>query len=215
MSWIKKIDGQEEIVNNEMESDFAKVSESNAYAAKITDAHLQESAQEGSKSVSLVLGRDGNPFYINKKTQEKKYHFGLLSANTLFQLALNKSLFDVEPDEVEYKQWDNEKKEMIDIKGDGFSGLIGKDIGITVQMHRKIDGQNSSEWGEIEHFFDLETNLFSDEVAGSKKSKLEKWLSAKKDFKVEVVEAQASSFGKKKETAEGEAPKPSRWGSKA
>jgi len=232
MAWIKKDEAVEVAV--ELESDFSKIETTDAYEVKVTEAYVADSQDAQSKSMSLYVsvedengdtnrsrftltGRDGNTFYMGKsKGQDvKKQHFGLSVANTLFDIALGKEIFDIEPQEVDIKSWDADTKSMIDAKAEGFPDLVGKTIGICLQMKREISGTDSKEWGEIAHFFDLETGLMSGEVE-SDRTKLDKWLKNKKEFIVKEVEAPArsSSFGKKKEeTADGEAPK-KRWGKK-
>lgn len=234
-SWIKK--SNDVVVSKEMENDFNRIEETDAFAVKITDAHLQESQADDSKSLSLVigienedkntgvtyftvLGRDGETYFEStvggKKV--KKQHFGLSIANTLFEIALGKEIFDVEPAEVEYKRWDKEAEEMVDTKGDGFPELIGKEIGVCWQMTREIDGADSKEFGSITHFFDPETGLFAGEDAeDGKDTKLDKWLKHKKEYIIKEVEKPKSSgaFGKKKSEGTGgseEAPKKRKWG---
>ena len=233
MSWIKKDSTVE--VNVEMESDFSKIEVTDAYEVEVIEAYIGESQDKQSKSMSLFVsvknedgdtnksrftltGRDGNTFYMGKKNGQdvKKEHFGLSIANTLFNIALGEEIFDLEPSEVEIKKWDNDEKAMVDAKADGFPELVGKKVGVCLQMKREISGTDSKEWGEIAHFFDPETGLMFNEVE-SDRTKLDKWLKTKKDFIVKEVEAPArsSSFGKKKDesTDGGEAPK-RKWGSK-
>ncbi len=230
MSWIKK----ESDIKIEEELDFEsnKLEVTDAYEVKIVDAHLQASADENSKSVSLVigienedkltnrtfftvLGRDGQTFFTSTRggKTEKRQHFGLSSVNTLFGIALGKEIFDCEPEEVEYDKWDNDKKEMVKEKGEGFPELIGKTVGITYQMYREIKGQDSKEYGQITHFFNTETGLFYNEE-DSDTRKLDKWLKNPKAFIIKEVEEiqRKSSFGKKKEVAEGGEKPKSRWG---
>lgn len=229
MAWIKKDTAVE--VSKELEYDNTNIQETNAYSAEITECRLAPSQAEGSKSVSLVvgiktedgdtnktfftiMGKNGETFFEStyKGKTVKKQHFGLSIADTAFKIALGKEIFEVEPVEVEYQVWDKEDKEMVTKKGDGFPDMIGKKIGVCVQMTREISGSESKEFGTIEHFFDADTGLFSEEEAGAAKTKLDKWLASSKDFKIVEKEAQnKSSFGAKKE-ATGDAPKKSGWG---
>ena len=227
MSWIKKDSTVE--VNAELEYENNRLDKTDAFEVTITEAYLKESATEGSKSVSLVIeakddadksvktyftimGRDGETFYTgsHKGKSVKKQHFGLTRVNTLFSIALGKEIFDCEPDEVAYKVWNKDDKEMEDAKGDGFSELIGKKVGICHQMKREIDGADSKEYGEIAHFFNLETGLFDGEV-DSDNRKLDKWINSKKEFIVTEVEVKKSSFGKKKEEESSDDKPKSRW----
>ena len=230
--WIKKdVDAE---VSGEMEFENNRISVTDAYEIEITEAYLRNSSDEDSKSVSLVLsgktekgetatsyftvmGRDGETFFKSsvKGKLVKKQHFGLSQINTLFMILLEgKEIFDCEPVETEYKVWNKEEKEMEDAKGDGFPELIGKKIGITYQMRREINGADTKEFGEITHFFDLETGLFNGEEP-SDRTKLDKWINSKKDYIVKEIEKPTSSFGKKKteKNDDGvEVPKKKRWG---
>ncbi len=233
MSWIKKEVTAE--VSGEMEYENTRLSTTDAYEVKITEAYLKDSSDEQSKSKSLVitgetedglkattyftvLGRDGETFFEStvKGKKVKKQHFGLNIVNTVFMILLDgKEIFDCEPAETEYQVWNKEDKELEDVKGDGFPELIGKKIGITYQMKREIDGTDTKEFGEIAHFFDTETGLFCGEE-DSDNLKLDKWMNSKKEFIVKTVEKPKSSFGNKKKTETNEdgteAPKKKRWG---
>jgi len=213
MSWIKK--NTEVQVDAELEFSSSRITETNAYSVEITEAYLQSSKDESSKSVSLVIavktedgdtaktfftimGRNGETYFestVAGKTV-KKQHFGLSIVNSVFKILLDKEIFDCEPSDTTFQKWDNEAKEMNTEKADGFPELVGKTIGVCVQMIRKIQGKNSSEYPEIVHFFNTETGLFSEEQ-DSPKRKLDRWLASAKDFKVIEEEAPKSSFGKK------------------
>jgi hypothetical protein len=232
MAWIKKDESVE--VSKELEFSNSNITETNAYEVEITECRLANSQTQGSKSVSLVIGakteddetvrsyftimgKDGETYFEStvKGKKVKKQHFGLNIANTLFKLALEKEIFDCEPSEVEFKQWNKEEKEMEDATGDGFPELIGAKVGICVQIVKEISGADSKQYPEIKHFFDLESGLFADEDPEAKKSKLDIWLAGRKEFYVIEKEAQnKSSFGKKKSSDDGEeAPKKkSKWG---
>ncbi len=234
-AWIKKDSTVE--VSGEMEFSSDAITESNAYEAKITEAYLQNSQTAGSKSVSLVIsvatedgetaksyftimGKDGETFFIStvKGKKVKKQHFGLNIVNSLFGIALDKEIFDCEPSETTYKKWNKEDKEMEELTGDGFPELVGKGVGVCVQMIRELKGSNSREYPELKHFFDAESGLFNgeEEPEGKNKTKLNKWLASKKDFQiVEKKETNKSSYGGKKKNADDEedAPKKkSKWG---
>ncbi len=186
MAWIKK--NEEVEVTKELEYENTSISVSNAYECTITECRIAKSKTQGSKSVSLVvgiktdegetnktfftiMGKDGETYFTSTYQGKtvKKQHFGLSIANTLFQLAIGKEIFDVEPQEVEYKQWDAEDKTMKDVTGDGFPELIGKKIGACVQLTKEICGADSKEIGNIEHFFDPETGLMFGEDPDTKK----------------------------------------------
>jgi len=227
MSWIQK--NTEVEVSKELEFNNNRVTETNAYSAIITEAYLKDSSDKTSKSQSLVIGvktedgdtattyftikgRDGNTYFKSTVAGKEvlKQHFGLNIVSSLFKIALNKEIFDCEPSETTCQQWNKETKEMETLEVMGFPELIDKPVGICVQMIRKIDGKNSSEYPEISYFFDKETGLFADEKSGEKRTKLDRWLASAKDFKVVEEKAPKSSFGKKDTTAD----KPKRkWGS--
>lgn len=141
MAWISK--NSEVEVSKELEFDNSNIQETNAYEVEITECRLAESTAQGSKSVSLVvgvkteedetaktfftvMGRDGNTYYEStiKGKKVKKQHFGLSTVNTLFKIALDKEVFDCEPEEVTYKAWDKEDKTMKDTQGNGFPEII-------------------------------------------------------------------------------------------
>lgn len=231
MSWIKK--EEEIVVVEELSSGSDRIQESNAYEVTITGARLAESQQKDSKSLSLVidlvnengetareyftiLGKDGNTYFIDKRSNVKKQHIGLTIANSLFQLVLDKEIFDIEPKEVEYKIYNKETEELEDVKGDGFPDLIGKSVGACIQIERIIEGADSKESPRIEHFFNIETGLFNkEEPKDGAKTKLDKWLDKKKEFKEIIKEVkERTNFGGKKETIEtgSEEPKKSKWG---
>lgn len=231
MSWIKK--EEEVVVVEELSSGSDRIQESNAYEVTITGARLAESQQKDSKSLSLVievatengetareyftiLGKDGNSYFIDKRSNVKKQHIGLTIANSLFQLVLDKEIFDIEPKEVEYKMYNKDTEELEDMKGDGFPDLIGKKVGCCVQIERIIEGADSKESPRIEHFFNVETGLFNkEEPKDGVKTKLDKWLDKKKEFKEIIKEIkERTNFGGKKETTEtnSEEPKKSKWG---
>ena len=136
--------------------------------------------------------------------------------NSLFQLVLDKEIFDIEPKEVEYKIYNKETEELEDVKGDGFPDLIGKSVGACIQIERIIEGADSKESPRIEHFFNVETGLFNkEEPKEGAKTKLDKWLDKKKEFKEIIKEVkERTNFGGKKETTEAssEEPKKSKWG---
>ena len=166
------------------------------------------------KTYFTIMGRNGETYFEStvggKKV--KKQHFGLNIADTLFNIALGKEIFDCEPSKVDIKVWDKEAKEMKDSEANGFPEMIGKKVGICVQMVREINGADSREFPEITHFFNSETGLFHTEEEGKKKTKLDIWLASSKDFRVvEKQQQNTNSFGKKKEASE-EAPKKSGWG---
>ena len=230
MAWIKKEADVE--VTKELEFDSNRIDVTDAFEVEITEAYLKASSVEGSKSMSLVIGvktdddmtnrthftimgQDGNTYFKStyKGKEVKKQHFGLSIVNTLFMMTLDKEIFDCEPEEVEYEVWNKDDKEMVKETGDGFPELIGKRIGITHQMKREINGKDSKEWGEITHFFNLETGLFNGEEE-SDNTKLDKWLKNKKEFIVTEVEERKSSFGKKKETEDGEEKPRRKWGNR-
>lgn len=230
MSWIKKEENVE--VAAELEYENSRLDKTDAYEVEVTEAYLQNSKTSGSKSVSLVvevtdadkqtaksyftiMGQDGNTFFEStyKGKKVKKQHFGLSIVNTLFMLSLDKEVFDCEPSETTFKKWNAEDKEMEDSKGDGFPELVGKKVGICLQMKREIDGPNSKEFGEITHFFNVETGLFAREE-DSDNRKLDKWLKNKKDFIVKEVEKRESSFGKKKQETDGDDKPKSKWARK-
>ena len=232
MSWIKK--EEEVVVVEELSSGSDRIQESNAYEVTITGARLAESQQKDSKSLSLVievstengetareyftiLGKDGNSYFIDKRSNVKKQHIGLTIANSLFQLVLDKEIFDIEPREVEYKMYNKETEELEDMKGDGFPDLIGKTVGCCIQIERIIEGADSKESPRIEHFFNVETGLFNkEEVKEGAKTKLDKWLDKKKEFKeiIKEVKERTNFGGNKKEATESnsEEPKKSKWG---
>jgi len=221
MSWIKQAD--ENVEQQEEMGGISGISKTDAYELEITEMYLKDS--EMSKSMSVVVnaktddnetvksyftvqGKDGLGFYEKKG---KKYeHFGIASIRSLIRVALDKDLYDVEPTEGTYKQWDNEKKEMVEVKGRVFAELIGIKVGGTVQMTKTIAGADSKLTSDITHFFDLKTGLFANEEhSEGKRSKLDKWLNTKKEFKIVEEQQRGSSFGKKKEEG-GEKPK-SKW----
>jgi len=231
MSWIKR--EEEIVVVEELSSGSDRIQESNAYEVTITGARLAESQQKDSKSLSLVidvanengetareyftiLGKDGNTYFIDKRSNVKKQHIGLTIVNSLFQLVLDKEIFDIEPKEVEYKIYNKETEELEDVKGDGFPDLIGKSVGACIQIERIIEGADSKESPRIEHFFNVETGLFNkEEPKEGAKTKLDKWLDKKKEFKEIIKEVkERTNFGGKKETTEtsSEEPKKSKWG---
>ena len=230
MSWITK---SENVVENvELEGGVFGIDESGAYAVKITQAYLQESKAADSQSVSLVigietedgkkgiayktiLGRDGQTFFVMNKNgnSEKREHFGLSISNTMFEIVLGKSIFDVEPVSMDVEKWNFDKKEMETVKVDGFPELIGKEIGVCWRITREIDGVNSKERGDIEHFFDKDSGLFYDEEDSTSR-KIDRWqnmVSKKPIIIKEVAQQTKSSFGQKKETADGETPV-KKWG---
>jgi len=238
MAWIKKDETVE--VNAEMEFESNRIEKTDAMEVEITEAFLQDSQQENSKSVSVVIvvkdeagltnrsrftimGTNGETFFEStyKGKKVKKQHFGLSIVNTLFMLALDKEIFDIEPSETKFTMWNKEDKEMEDHTGNGFPELIGKKIGICHQMIREIDGTETKEWGEIAHFFDIETGLFAGEEE-SENTKLDKWIkkAEKKPFiiKEKADDKPKSRFGKKKadegEAKEGEEKPKKRWGKK-
>lgn len=231
MAWIKR--EEEIVVVEELSNGSDRIQESNAYEVTITGARLAESQQKDSKSLSLVidvanengetareyftiLGKDGNTYFIDKRSNVKKQHIGLTIANSLFQLVLNKEIFDIEPKEVEYKIYNKETEELEDVKGDGFPDLIGKSVGACIQIERIIEGADSKESPRIEHFFNIETGLFNkEEPKDGAKTKLDKWLDKKKEFKEIIKEVkERTNFGGKKEATESssEEPKKSKWG---
>jgi len=227
--WIKK-NTEEVEVSKELEYENSNIAESNAYEAEITECRLAESSAQGSKSVSLVvgiktddgetnktyftvMGRDGETYFTSTYQGKtiKKQHFGLSIADTLFQLVIGKEIFDVEPEEVEFKSWNKEDKAFEDKKGEGFPELIGKKIGACVQLTKEISGADSKEYGTIEHFFDLKSGLMFGEDPEAKKTKLSKWLGSMKDYKIVEKEAQnKTSFGSKDKGSD--APSKSKWG---
>lgn len=230
MSWIKKSEDVE--VVKELEFENSRISVSNAYEVEIIGARLQEAKDESSKSVSLVIdvknedgetareyftifGRDGEPYFVDKRNNVKKQHIGLTIVNTAFKIALGKEIFDIEPTEIEYEAYNKDKEEKETLKGDGFPDLIGKKIGVCVQMVREIQGSDSKETPTIEHFFNPETGLFDGEDENVKVTKLNKWLDKMKEFK-EIVkeEPKKANWGGKKEDSktEKEEPKKSKWG---
>lgn len=234
MSWIKR--EEEIVVVEELSSGSDRIQESNAYEVTITGARLAESQQKDSKSLSLVidvanengetvreyftiLGKDGNTYFIDKRSNVKKQHIGLTIVNSLFQLVLDKEIFDIEPKEVEYKIYNKETEELEDVKGDGFPDLIGKSVGACIQIERIIEGADSKESPRIEHFFNVETGLFNkEEPKEGVKTKLDKWLDKKKEFKeiIKEVTENRSAFGgnkqAKEETSTNEEPKKNKWG---
>jgi len=227
--WLKKESGIEK--NAEMESDFNRIEKTDAYEVQITQAYVRESASADSKSISLVVSvkdieteatnttyftltnRSGETFYIrNINGVDKKYEmFGLSLANAMFNILLGKDIFDFEPQDMTTELWDKDAKAMKETTVSGFHDLVGKNIGVTIQMRRELDGQNSKEFGTIDHFFDPKSGLFHNEE-DSNNRKLDRWLNKKKEFIIkEVAQQQKSSFGKKKETTDG-AEKPRKWG---
>ncbi len=231
MSWIKKDETVE--VSAEMEYENSRIEKTDAMEVEITEAFLQNSQQENSKSVSAVIavkndeglttrtrftimGRNGETFFEStvKGKKVKKQHFGLSIVNTLFMLALDKEIFDVEPSKTKFTMWNKEEKAMEEQTGDGFPDLVGKKIGICHQMTREIDGTDTKEFGEIAHFFDLESGLFAGEEK-SDNTKLDKWIhkAEKKPYIIKETSSEKpkSSFGKK-QTNNGDAPKKKRWG---
>lgn len=227
MSWLKKVEDVEVI--EELDYTGTGISKTDAYTVKITEAYVKDSADTTSDSKSLVVGcetedgetvrtyftlvgRDGKPYYKDKRSGALKQHIGLTIANTLFGIVLGKEIFDVEPTDVEYEIYNRETKAMEKEKGNGFPSLIGEFVGVTVQMIREIDGVDSKEYGTIEHFFDSETGLFYNEKE-SDKTKLDKWLKSAKEYKETVKAAPKSSF-KKTEPKGEEAPARRGWGRK-
>lgn len=232
MSWIKK--NTEVVVDKELEySGATGISKTDAYEVEITECRLAEAKDTQSKSVSLVvgvkneagetaksfftiMGRDGKTYFESTVAGEKvkKQHFGLSIANTLFEIALGKEIFEVEPEEVEFEIYNKESKEREKMEGQGFPELIGKKVGVCIQMVRTIDGKDSYEKAEIEHFFDSETGLFDGEE-DSDNRKLDRWMKRAKDFKEIVKEEKKTAFGAKKtdkaESKTDEAPK-KKWG---
>lgn len=234
MAWLKREADVE--VTSELEYSNNGINKTDAYEVEITEAYLQHSKADGSKSISLVIsaktdadetirtfftlvGKDGNTYFTqsyNGKTV-KKQHIGLSIANTLFGILLGKEIFDVTPSETSFEVYDKEAKERKIEKGDGFPELIGRVVGITAQMYREIDGAKSREYASIEHFFDVDTGLFfGEEAIEGKPTKLDKWLSSAKEFKEIVKETPKSSFGKKElPKKDGEQPPVKRgWGKK-
>ena len=233
MSWIKQ--DTEVVVVEELSSNDSRIQESNAYEVEITGARLAQSKNESSKSLSLVIdvknedgetarefftimGRDGNTYFVDKRTNVKKQHIGLTIVNSLFQLVLDKEIFEVEPTEIEYKAYNKDLEEFEDLTSDGFPDLIGKTVGVCIQIERTIEGDDSKEQPRIEHFFNVETGLFNkEEPKEGAKTKLDKWLDKKKDFKEIIKEVKKSSFGAKKEEKKESAsiteePKKNKWG---
>jgi len=226
MSWIKKDD--DVVEQEEMEGGINRINSTDAYEVIVEQAYMQESRTQGSKSISLALsvkdagtdavnttyftltGTDGNTFYLNKKG-EKNLMFGLSIVNTLFGIAIGKEIFDVQPVPMTVTKWNNEIRDMETVTADGFPDLIGKKVGICLQMYRKIEGADSKESGSITHFFDTNTGLFNKEV-DSDNRKLDKWLNTKREFIVKEVKEAKSSFGNKKERDDTNTPKKGRWG---
>ena len=202
-----------------------KVSVTNAYAGTVTQCRLNDSKQKGSKSVSLfievtttddevatefltITGKDGNTFYINKKDGSKRQHIGLGTANTLFLLTLGKEIFDIEPTNIEYEAYDKENEEMKTVSGQGFPEMIGKEIGIAVQVTKEGEGADIKFGTEIQHFFNPVTGTYwneSDKGAGYTR-KIDKWIKKAPEYKVIEAYAPKRSFGgdKKSDTNAGE-----------
>lgn len=230
MAWIQRNTDVE--VSAELEYNNTNITTTNAYTAEVTECYLKDSTDTQSKSKSLVvgvktdddetartyftiMGRDGNTYFEStvggKKV--KKQHFGLNIADTLFKIALGKEIFACEPSEVDIKVWNKEEKELEDAKADGFPDVIGKKVGVCVQMVREKNGADSKEYPEITHFFDAESGLFSGEESGKKKTKLDIWLASAKEFKViEKQQQNTNSFGKKKSEQSEDAPRKTGWG---
>jgi len=227
--WLKKEADVE--VSQELEYSNNSISVTNAYEVEITGCRLSESKTQGSKSMSLVVdvknedgetnrtfftiqGKDGNTYFestVAGKTV-KKQHFGLSIANTLFQIVEGKEIFDCEPAPLTYELYNKEEKKKEVVEGDGFPNLIGKKVGVCIQMTREIAGTDTKEYGSIEHFFDIESGLFANEERGEGKTKLDKWLGGLKDYKIVTKEAQnKSAFGAKKEESAA-APQKKGWG---
>jgi len=213
--WIKKSADVE--VSKELEFENQNIDKTDAYEVTITEAYLKESSDEQSKSMSLVInaetkdgdnvktyftvtGRDGETYFktTHKGKEVKKQHFGLSIANSVFLMLLKQEIFDIEPAKTSFKQWNKENKEMESCTGDGFPELIGKKVGVCVQMIKKINGKDSSQYPEIAHFFDLATGLFAEEEPSNRR-KLDRWLSSAKEYKVVEEKEVKSSFGKKPE----------------
>lgn len=232
MAWIKK--HKDVVVAEEMEFASNSISKTDAYEVEITDCYLKESANEESKSVSLVvgaktkddetvrtyftvLGRDGETYFVSEQNGKKvkKQHFGLSIANTMFGIALQKEIFDVDPETVTYQEFDKDSKSMVDAEGDGFPDVVGCKIGVCVQMIREIDGANSKEYPQIVHFFDVETGLLYNEEA-SDNTKLDKWLKNAKEYKEIKKEAPKSAFKRESKNSDDSEEKPVRrgWGRK-
>lgn len=227
MSWIKKEKDVEEI---EELGGSSLIQASNAYEVEITGARLAKGKE--TESLSLVIevkndvgetarefftvnGRDGKTYFLDKRNGAKKQHIGLTIVNSLFQLVLDKEIFEVEPVEIEYKVYNKDTEEFETTTADGFPELIGKKVGVCVQIERTVEGENSREQPRIEHFFNVETGLFNkEEAVQGAKTKLDKWLDRKKDFKEIIKEVKKSSFGKVAETKTDEVATvtKSKWG---
>lgn len=229
MAWIKKV--SDVVVDKELEGGISKIAETNAYNVEIEEVYLKQSNTDGSEAVSLavavktkdgevaktfftIMGKDGNTYFEStvggKKV--KKQHFGLSIANSLFKIVLGKEIFDCEPSETTYRQYNKDTKEMETLEADGFPELVGKTVGVCAQMVRKIKGKDSTEYPEIVHFFDTETGLFADEEDNGGKRKLDRWLASAKDYKIIEEEAPKSSFRKKADSDGDDKPAKRKWG---
>lgn len=231
MSWIKK--DEEIVVIEELSSNDSRIQTSNAYEVEITGARLSKGKESDSLSLIIdvknedgetarefftIMGKDGNTYFIDKRTNVKKQHIGLTIVNSLFQLVLDKEIFEVEPTEIEYQAYNKDLEEFETLTADGFPDLIGKTVGVCIQIERTIEGAESKEQPRIEHFFNPETGLFNkEEPKEGAKTKLDKWLDKKKEFKEIVKEVKKSAFAAKKEdkkesTSTIEEPKKNKWG---
>ena len=234
MSWIKR--EEEIVVVEELSSNDSRIQTSNAYEVEITGARLAKSKDKKSQSLSLVIdvknedgetarefftimGKDGNTYFVDKRSNVKKQHIGLTIVNSLFQITLDKEIFDVEPKEVTYQAYNKDLEAFEELESDGFPDLIGKKVGVCIQIERTIEGADSKESPRIEHFFNHETGLFNkEELKDGTKTKLDKWLDKKKEFKeiIKEVTENRSAFGgnkqAKEETSTNEEPKKNKWG---
>ena len=223
MSWITR---DENVETQEEMGGVSGVKVTDAYKATIKEAYVKDSTVEGSQSMSIVIsaettdgelvktyytiqGKNGKGYY--ERDGKRFQHIGTGIVKTVFKILLDKEIYDVEPVDGTYKGWDNDTKKQIDVNGRVFADVIGKEIGICVQMIRKIAGTDTKEYGEIAHFFDIETGLFAGEVDSGKKRKIDKWLDGRKEYKIIEEKQVSSSFGKKAEASADTGR--SKWGS--
>ena len=142
--------------------------ESNAYDFKIKNAYVTKAASEA-LGVTLELETDAGEklkhtewvtsgkekgcknYYIDKKTQEKRYLPGFNNINAVCLLTVGKELSEMEDEERQVMLWNSEAKKEVPTKTPVLVDLLGKEItlGVLKEVTNKTKYNESTKTRDI------------------------------------------------------------------
>lgn len=103
---------------------------------------------EGAMGSIYVTNRNQEPFYLDRKTKEKKFLPGFIMMDSLALMTTGQELGDLEPEEKVIGVYDPEQSKEVPTKVPMFMEMVGKSFygAVELQLHDKTEKDNNGDY---------------------------------------------------------------------